>query len=361
MKTILSTVAIALMAAATATAQFNAALFPPGNAVPPVDSPQVVEWLKEIDLKDVPVFNVNKGAPPQCPTTPLPADQCWRTCQQCHNDDVLVCPTPGVWGLTFDDGPTQFTPTLLASLKTAGVKATFFVMGTNVVQNPEVLKQEVAEGHHLASHTWSHQALTTLTNQQIVAELKWTEKAVFDITGHKMKYIRPPYGDMDNRVRAICKKLGYIVVDWTSDVFDSKDFALNAAKPLGIDEPKLAAAVTTFSTSLTAYGANPGDKGIITLEHDLYPVTVEFAKRILPIATQSKLKIQTIAECMNAAPYQNSSPATNGTNGGTGGSGGNGGNTGAKPNVGKPNGAGSVSAKVLMTVSMAVIAAALSL
>lgn len=111
-------------------------------------------------------------------------------------------------------GPTTFTPQLLTTLKENKVKATFFVMGTNVVQNPTILKQEFDEGHHIASHTWSHQPLTTLSNEQIVAELKWTEKAVFDITGMQMKYVRPPYGDIDNRVRAVIKKLGYIIVDW---------------------------------------------------------------------------------------------------------------------------------------------------
>ncbi|KAF9119844.1 chitin deacetylase [Mortierella sp. 14UC] len=315
MKSALCTIVITLMAAATAAAQFNPAAFPVANVVPPIDSVQ-----------------------------------CWRSCQSCRGDDVVACPAPGVWGLTFDDGPTANTPTLLATLKANNVKATFFVMGTNVVLNPEILKQEVADGHHLASHTWSHHPLTTLSNEQIVAELKWTEKAVFDITGLQMKYVRPPYGDIDNRVRAVCKKLGYTIVDWTSDLYDSKDFNLNA----GFTEAKLAAAVTTFSTALTAYGANPGDKGIITLEHDLYPVTVEFAKRILPIATQAKLKVQSIAECLNdASPYQNS-PAANATKPGTGGNGGSAGGN-------KLSGAGSVSAKVVLTVSLAVIAAAFSL
>jgi peptidoglycan/xylan/chitin deacetylase (PgdA/CDA1 family) len=111
-------------------------------------------------------------------------------------------------------GPTTFTPQLLDTLKANNVKATFFVMGSNVVLNPAFLKREQDEGHHIASHTWSHHPLTTLTNEQIVAELKWTEKAVMDVTGLQMKYVRPPYGDIDNRVRAVVKKLGYIIVDW---------------------------------------------------------------------------------------------------------------------------------------------------
>ncbi|KAF9294375.1 chitin deacetylase [Linnemannia elongata] len=352
MKTVFSTITITLMAAATASAAFNAAEFPPLNAVPPITTPQVQEWLKAINLADVPVFPLNKGNPPVCPpAATLPANQCWRSCQSCRADDIVTCPTPGVWGLTFDDGPTTFTPQLLTTLKENKVKATFFVMGTNVVQNPTILKQEFDEGHHIASHTWSHQPLTTLSNEQIVAELKWTEKAVFDITGMQMKYVRPPYGDIDNRVRAVIKKLGYIIVDWTSDVFDSKDFNLNAAPT----EANLATAVTAFSASLTTYGANPGAKGIITLEHDLYQVTVDFAKRILPVATSAKLKIQSIDDCLgDKLPYQNSkAPANNGTTGG------NGTGTG-KPGDGKGNAASSVGSKVVMTVSLAVIAAALS-
>jgi len=125
----------------------------------------------------------------------------------------------------------------------------------------------------------------------------------------------------------------------------------------GFTEAKLAAAVTAFSAKLTAYGANPGPKGIITLEHDLYPVTVEFAKRILPVAIQAKLKIQSIAECLNdPAPYQNAKPPTGSGNTTIGGNNGTNGGNAAKPG----NNAGSVNAKVLMTVAVAVIAAGLS-
>ncbi|KAH7036221.1 hypothetical protein BKA57DRAFT_475859 [Linnemannia elongata] len=215
MKTVLSTITITLMAAATASAAFNAAEFPPLNAVPPNH------------LSSGP-----GGNPPVCPpAATLPADQCYRSCQSCRGDDIVTCPTPGVWGLTFDDGPTVFTPQL-----------------------------SFDEGHHLASHTWSHQALTTLSNEEIVAELKWTEKAVFDITGMRMKYVRPPYGDIDNRVRAVIKKLGLIIVDWTSDAFDSKDFNLNAAPT----------------------EANLATAGIITLEHDLTQVTVDLRQAYPP-------------------------------------------------------------------------------
>lgn len=123
-------------------------------------------------------------------------------------------------------------------------------------------------------------------------------------------------------------------------------------------EAKLAAAVTSFSAALSAYGAAPGDKGIITLEHDLYQVTVDFAKRILPIATQAKLKVQSIDQCLgDKSPYQNSPPPSNNSTG-PGGNPGNG--TGNGTGSSGKNAASSVGTKVVMTVSLAVIAAALS-
>ncbi|KAG0354514.1 chitin deacetylase [Podila minutissima] len=303
MKVIFSTSALVLLASTALAQTFNIANYPPVNAVPPVNSPQMTEWLKDINLADVPKLALHPGNPPApCPLpATIPADQCWWTCQQCLGTDYDRCPNAGDWGITFDDGPTPNTIPLLATLKANNVKATFFVMGSNVVRNAPILKQEYDEGHHIASHTWSHFPLTSLSNEQIVAEVKWTEKAVFEITGLRMKYIRPPYGDIDNRVRSVISKLGYRVVDWTDDAADSKDFALNAK----YTEATLAAGVNTMATHLTTWGANPANKGIITLEHDLYNVTVTFAKLLLDATKQAKLKPMTVAQCLgDNSPYQ---------------------------------------------------------
>ena len=64
--------------------------------------------------------------------------------------------------------------------------------------------------------------MTSLTNEQIVAELKWTEKAIFSIIGVTPLYWRPPFGDVDNRVRAIASQLGYKTAIWTQE-FDTND------------------------------------------------------------------------------------------------------------------------------------------
>ncbi|KAF9102854.1 chitin deacetylase, partial [Mortierella sp. GBA35] len=281
------------------TAAVNIAEFPATSAVPPVNHPQVQQWLSEIDLTGAPSIPLNVGDPPDCPAEVNP-EACYWTCDDCSNDDVVECPDKNVWGLTFDDGPTSATPELLTFLDQQQVKATFFLIGGNVVQFPDMVVREAAAGHHLASHTWSHHALTTLSNEQIVAEIKWTEKAILDATGLRVRYMRPPYGDVDNRVRYVLKQLGYTVVDWGGDSFDSNDWKITDS---GVSIEQV---VSQFENSLARYAA-PGannTKGFISLEHDLNDKTVGVAKTLIPFGKQKNLRIMSVADCRSdSSPY----------------------------------------------------------
>ncbi|KAF9905077.1 chitin deacetylase [Linnemannia zychae] len=280
-----------------ATAALNKAEFPPSSAVPPTDHPQVQQWLAEIDLSGAPEIALNTGEPPDCPAKVAPG-VCYWTCEDCANDDVVECPDKNVWGLTFDDGPTPATPELLNFLDEQQVKATFFLIGANVVQHPEMVVREATAGHHLASHTWSHHALTTLTNEQIVAEIKWTEKAILDATGLRVRYMRPPYGDVDNRVRYVLKKLGYAVVDWGGDTFDSNDWKIPSMSS--------SAVVSHLEKSIGSYVSNAANntKGFITLEHDLTQETISVAKSLIPFGKRQNLQIMSVADCLHdSSPY----------------------------------------------------------
>ncbi|RKO93988.1 hypothetical protein BDK51DRAFT_12828, partial [Blyttiomyces helicus] len=130
------------------------------------------------------------------------------------------CPGTNVLGLSYDDapsGPQQenvSTVNLVAKLATLNQTATFFVKGSSIAYNPSVLQSMHNAGHELAVHTWTHTALTTLTNEQIVAEIKYTEAIIFYLTGQRPRYARSPYGDTDNRVRAIIGAMGYELVNW---------------------------------------------------------------------------------------------------------------------------------------------------
>ncbi|KAF9282929.1 chitin deacetylase [Mortierella alpina] len=230
--------------------------------------PRVQQWLKEIDLTGAPDVPLGPVDPTNCTIRPPPPAE------------------------------ENTTEPLLDFLKTHKLKATFFVMGSNAIQYPEVLKREVAEGHHLASHTWSHHPLTTLTNEEIVAEMKWTEQAVFDITGIRLKYMRAPYGDMDARVRFVLRKLGLIPVGW-GDEFDTKDWDTTMNDT---------AVVTHFTNTLDKYVAGNKTKGFYCLEHDMTDSVVNRAYKIVPLGWERKIEYATVAQCQNdSQPYQDHS------------------------------------------------------
>ncbi|KAG0229162.1 chitin deacetylase [Actinomortierella wolfii] len=273
--------------------------YPALDCVPFVEDPQVQEWLKLVDFSKTPKFpQSNNGACPADINT-LPKDQCWWTCQKCENpSDIVTCPTPGTWGLTYDDGPSPNSTQLYDVLKQHNQKATLFIVGSRAISYPNILKRAYQEGHHIAIHTWSHSSMTSLTNEQIVAELKWTEKAIFDVIGVTPLYWRPPFGDVDNRVRDIATQLGFKTAIWTQG-FDTDDWNIPAKTAT------YESVVNTFKSWLTKIPTM--STGFIVLEHDLFPEEVNVSVNgILPVAFQTKgLKMQPIPQCIgDAKPYK---------------------------------------------------------
>lgn len=94
-----------------------------------------------------------------------------------------------------------------------------------------MLVEEYMSGHEISVHTWSHHTLTSLTNEQIVAELGWTRKAIRDVLGVTPTTMRPPQGDIDDRVRAISMAMGLTPIMWTSTP-DGGKFDSNGNKQL---------------------------------------------------------------------------------------------------------------------------------
>lgn len=120
--------------------------------------------------------------------------------------------------LTFDDGPHQnVTSQILTTLKKYEVKATFFVIGQNVVKYPDIVKKADAYGHEIASHSWSHKNLTKLNAQQMHAEIDRANEAICDATGKIPTMYRPPYGAIDEKVR---ETIDLTPVLWNIDTLD---------------------------------------------------------------------------------------------------------------------------------------------
>ncbi|KAI9620872.1 hypothetical protein H4Q26_013543 [Puccinia striiformis f. sp. tritici PST-130] len=189
-----------------------------------------------------------------------PDGNCWWSCAGCTRpSDITTCPSKGTLGASFDDGPSEFTPNVLQYLDENKLKATFFVVGSRAVSSPDILRAEYMAGHQLCLHTWSHPSLTTITNEQIVAEFAWSMKAFKDILGIEPNCARPPYSDVDDRVRYILNAMGLKTILWTrtpTTNYDTNDWRVVAGSVTA------ATSLQTFQGFLANRGieADPGMK-----------------------------------------------------------------------------------------------------
>lgn len=125
--------------------------------------------------------------------------------------------------LTIDDGPDPlYSSELLAVLRKYGVKATFFVVGENVEKFPQLVQQELAEGHEIGNHSYSHGRLTQLNDPQIKMEIIRANGIIYKCIGKNVIWFRPPYGACDLRVVRDAGNLGLHTVMWTSAVETSR-------------------------------------------------------------------------------------------------------------------------------------------
>lgn len=141
--------------------------------------------------------------------------------------------------LTFDDGPGPTTNGVLDVLAREGVRATFFDVGVHVAADPGTVRRELADGHDVGNHSWSHAALTALPDQAIAGEIDRTQDALVAAGAPRPNCFRPPYGLIDGRVGAAAARAGTTPVLWTVDPKDwsRPGAAAIAARVLGSVAP----------------------------------------------------------------------------------------------------------------------------
>lgn len=133
--------------------------------------------------------------------------------------------------LTFDDGPYAVaTPLLLDALRDLHVKATFFLIGRDAEQFPELVRRIELYGNEIGNHTYSHPNLDELSPRAVRAELT-RGRAVLEHLAHDpsiRSLMRPPHGRYTEETVEVTQSLGYHVVLWTEDPGDWKTLTVPA-------------------------------------------------------------------------------------------------------------------------------------
>ena len=124
--------------------------------------------------------------------------------------------------LTFDDGPSIYTPAILKILDKYNVKATFFVIGKHIEKHPEYLREIALKGHLIGNHTYSHLNLKNRPISQLSSEINKTALLISRLTGKECYWFRPPMGLYDYNLISFVKNQNYQVSFWTIDSLDWK-------------------------------------------------------------------------------------------------------------------------------------------
>ncbi len=127
-------------------------------------------------------------------------------------------PNEKVIYLTFDAGyENGCTPPILDTLKKNNVPAAFFLVGTYIRDNQELVKRMIDEGHIVANHTMRHPDMSKIsTEETFLKELQSAEEVFKTATGTDMpKYYRPPHGKYSEANMQMAKNLGYKTIFWS--------------------------------------------------------------------------------------------------------------------------------------------------
>lgn len=129
--------------------------------------------------------------------------------------------------LTIDDGPNPVTtPLILDILDHFGVKATFFVIGTQAKTNPELITEIDRRGHYVGNHTYNHKYREIYaTKEAFVHSLNKNDDLIFELIGKRPRYVRAPGGLLTkySTIKDYTERQGYHVMGWNVDSFDSRN------------------------------------------------------------------------------------------------------------------------------------------
>lgn len=174
--------------------------------------------------------------------------------------------------LTYDDGPSIYTPRILKTLKENNSVATFFVVGNRVPMYSDTVKKAYGMGCEIGNHTYEHKILTRADTAGIRNQVSRTNVAVKKITGTAPIVMRPPGGAVNNMVKS---QTGMPMILWSIDTLDWRTRNAASTKTAVLDHVK---------------------DGDIVLMHDLYEATANASTTIIPTLVERGYQLVTVSE-----------------------------------------------------------------
>ncbi len=196
--------------------------------------------------------------------------------------------------MTFDDGPsggsTNNTNRLLDLAAKKHIKLTFFLIGENAARYPQLVQRELAEGHQVGNHSYTHPDLAKMSDEAVRSEIQKTQDAIINASGYRPILMRPPYGAMTPRQRLwVSREFGFKIILWDVDPLDWKN--------PGVD----------VVASRIIAATRPGS---IILSHDIHAHTVDAMPRVFDTLLAKGYKFVTVSEllAMDKGPAAKSTP-----------------------------------------------------
>ncbi len=183
---------------------------------------------------------------------------------------------------TFDDGPGAYTAELLDGLKERGVSATFFVQGNHVEQYPELVTRMAEEGHEVGNHTYSHQDMRSLSDEQVVQEIQKCSDLIEQYTGKAPTLLRGPGFVVDERGTAYLKANNMRQINCSKSVRDH-------------DQPDKQVIFDLFMKG----GECIIEDGDIVLLHEVNQPSAQVALELIDIMLEKGYRLVTVQELLD--------------------------------------------------------------
>lgn len=186
--------------------------------------------------------------------------------------------------ITFDDGPhPEFTPKVLSLLQQFNAKATFFCIGQQIEEHPQILQSILNAGHTVGNHTYSHsKSFGFYGTNKVIEELEMTTELVSKLTGKRMRLYRPAFGVTNPSIQKAVKNLNLYSIGWNVRSLDTTPRTVNM--------------ILKRITSKVS-------KGDVVLLHDTSEKTIAVLEQLLLFLEEKQLKSVTVDQLLALNAY----------------------------------------------------------